>query len=153
VTEKLELKVTVEQYRKKNKWQVWDSNNWNPMTKTTPAFRGFCFIFGINKVLTQGLILARQVLHHVGCTPSPSFFFIYYYYLVIFQTGSYAFARPGFRQCSFHLCLPSSWYYTHVPPHSICSLRQIHTNFLPGLASNHNPPIYTSQVAGITDVS
>jgi hypothetical protein len=74
--------------------------------------------------------------------------------LALFALFSLFFKQTGLASNSwfFYLCLPSNWGYDHVPPISsfFLFLDGVLLTVLPWLALNHNPPISTSSVSGIT---
>jgi hypothetical protein len=90
---------------------------------------------GSNGIWTQGLIFARRALYSLSHTPSP------FLALVIFPVESHVILpRADLRPHSSYLHLPHIAGITDMPPLPACLLRWGLTNFLPGLASDHDSP-------------
>jgi hypothetical protein len=95
-----------------------------PLALASPTF---LFVF----FAVLGLELRAFTLSH---STSPFLLYLFLRYGFMFLPG----ARH--RLQSSYLCFPSSWDDRHIPPYSTYLLRWGLTDFLPGLASNLNPP-------------
>jgi hypothetical protein len=89
----------------------------------------FSIFFFQNWVWTQGLVLARQVLHHLSHIPCTLELLIFFSWVL------HSCWRQALGLRYSYLCLVHSWDHRHVP-YLACWLRWGLTNFLPRLASH-----------------